>query len=83
MKYTLEQSAELIPTLGTQLTIIATVKASSAPSDISVSILYSSLFVVFTRAPLNIEEMNTCFLPILCWSKFHVNIFAATFLFPI
>jgi len=37
MKYTLEQSAELIPTLGTQLTIIATVKASSAPSDISVS----------------------------------------------
>ena len=45
MKYTLEQSAELIPTLGTQLTIIATVKASSAPSDISVSSV--SLLVVY------------------------------------
>ncbi|XP_065919621.1 vinculin-like [Dysidea avara] len=39
MKYTLEQSAELIPTLGTQLTIIATVKASSAPSDISADVM--------------------------------------------
>ena len=62
MKYTLEQSAELIPALGTQLTIIATVKASSAPSDISVSSV--SLLVVYcSLAPLctvGLHYLNTC-----------------------
>ena len=35
MKYNLEQSVELIPTLATQLTIISSVKAAT-PNDISV-----------------------------------------------
>ena len=35
MKYNIEQSVELIPTLATQLTIISSVKAAT-PNDISV-----------------------------------------------
>ena len=49
MKYNLEQSVELIPTLATQLTIISSVKAAT-PNDISVrTLIYSNVTHYHTR----------------------------------